>query len=91
MVNATCNGSDWEGNVSYTLGGPYVDSSGSVPDTFNNCPSGRYTLSYNSGGPAGCTLYNITPGPNQQLSAGGMITFTLNFVGEPDDNGGLLK
>jgi hypothetical protein len=91
IVNATCNGGDWEGNVSYTLAGPYVDSSGYAPDSFNNCPSGSYTLSYNSGGPEGCSLYNITPSPTQQLSSGGTITFTLNFVGVLDGDGGLVK
>jgi uncharacterized protein (DUF2141 family) len=90
FVNATCNGGDWEGSVSYTLAGPYVDSSGNVPDSFNNCPAGSYTLSYNSGGPDGCSLYNITSSPTQQLSPGGTITFTLNFVGVLDDNGGLV-
>jgi hypothetical protein len=81
IVNATVNGAPWQGDVSYTLAGPYVDSSGSVPDSFSGCPSGSYTLSYNSGGPDGYTLYNITPNPSQQLSSGGTITFTLNFVG----------
>ncbi len=91
IVNATCNGADWEGSVSYTLTGPYVDSSGSVPDTFSNCPAGQYTLNYNSGGPEGCSLYNITPSPAQNLSPDGAITFTLNFVGLPGGDGGLLK
>ncbi|MFO8143687.1 MAG: hypothetical protein R6T78_03315 [Dehalococcoidales bacterium] len=77
MVNATLNGSDWEGDVSYTLNGPYVDSHGSVPYTFDNCPGGSYTLSYNSGGPG--ALQSITPSPSQQLPDGGAITFTLNF------------
>ncbi len=81
IVNATFNGAEWEGDASYTLNGPYVDSNGSVPYTFDNCPQGSYTLSYNSGGPDQAELSNITPSPNQQLSAGGTITFTLNFVG----------
>ncbi len=81
IVNATLNGAEWDGDASYTLNGPYVDSNGSVPYTFDNCPQGSYTLSYNSGGPDQAELSNITPSPNQQLSAGGTITFTLNFVG----------
>ncbi len=80
-VLATLNGAPWEGDVSYTLAGPYVDSHGSVPYTFDNCPSGQYTLNYNSGGPEGMQLYNITPSPAQDLAPGGSLTFTLNFVG----------
>jgi len=80
-VNATANGAPWEGSVSYTLAGPYMDSHGSVPYTFDNCPSGNYTVNYRSGGPEGMELYNITPSPSQYLDAGGSITFTLNFVG----------
>ena len=81
IVNATLNGASWEGDASYTLNGPYVDSNGSVPYTFDNCPKGSYTLNYNSGGPDQAELSNISPSPNQELSAGGTITFTLNFVG----------
>ena len=91
-VEATVNGAPWEGGVSYTLAGPYVDSHGSVPYTFDNCPSGQYTLNYNSGGPGeNYSLYNITPSPAQNLSPDGTITFTLNFVGLPGGDGGLLK
>lgn len=80
-VVATANGAPWSGAVSYTLAGPYVDSHGSVPYTFDNCPAGSYTLTYRSGGPEGMTLYNIEPSQNQNLQAGGNITFTLVFVG----------
>jgi len=92
IVNATCNGAPWEGSVSYTLVGPYVDSSGSVPDTFDNCPAGSYTLNYRSGGPGeGFSLYNITPRAAQELSPDGTITFTLNFVGLGNNGNGLVK
>ena len=80
-VVATANGAPWSGAVSYTLAGPYVDSHGSVPYTFDNCPAGNYTLTYRSGGPEGMTLYNIEPSQSQNLQAGGNITFTLVFVG----------
>ncbi len=79
IVNATVDGEDWEGSVSYTLNGPYVDSHGSVSYTFDNCPAGSYTLNYRSGGPG--ILEDITPSPSQQLYAGGTIVFTLNFTG----------
>jgi len=80
-VNATANGAPWSGAVSFTLAGPYVDSHGSVPYTFDNCPAGSYTLTYRSGGPEGMTLYSIDPSSSQSLQAGGNITFTLVFVG----------
>ena len=85
IVNATLNGHPWQGSVRYTLAGPYVDSASSVPKSFDNCPQGAYTLSYSSGGPPNSMLESITPSPHQNLSPGGTITFTLNFVS------GLLK
>ena len=78
MVRARLDGKPWEGEVSYVLHGPYVDSGGSVPDSFSNCPQGTYTLSYSSGGPHQSILVNVSP-PMQELSPGGTITFTLNF------------
>jgi len=81
LVNATVNGAPWTGAVRYTLAGPYVDSSGTVPDSFSGCPAGSYTLSYTSGGPEQTVLYGITPSPTQSLSSGGTITFTMEFVG----------
>jgi hypothetical protein len=79
-VSATYNGQRWRGQVKYTLSGPYVDSSGHVPDSFTNCPGGSYTLSYTSGGPDGAILRSIDPSPRQPLDAGGTISFNLNFI-----------
>ena len=79
-VDATYNGERWSGAVRYTLAGPYVDSHGTVPYSFTNCPSGSYTLSYTSGGPEGAYLRSIDPGPTQELRAGGTISFTMNFI-----------
>jgi hypothetical protein len=83
-VNATANGAPWTGSVSFVLAGPYVDSHGTVPYTFENCPAGSYTLTYRSGGPDGMTLYSIDVSATQQLQPGGNITFTLVFVGVED-------
>jgi uncharacterized protein (DUF2141 family) len=80
-VNATANGAPWSGAVSFTLAGPYMDSHGSVPYTFDGCPAGSYTVTYRSGGPDGMTLYSIDVSATQQLQPGGNITFTLVFVG----------
>jgi hypothetical protein len=41
--------------------------------------AGNWTCAYVSGGPAGAFLAGITPSATQTLSAGGTITFTLNF------------
>ncbi|MGD9116487.1 MAG: hypothetical protein PVJ61_04835 [Dehalococcoidia bacterium] len=87
-VNATANGAPWSGAVSFTLSGPYMDSHGSVPYTFDGCPAGSYTLTYRSGGPDDMTLYSIDVSATQQLDAGGNITFTLVFVG---GGGGVLE
>jgi hypothetical protein len=80
-VNATINGSPWSGAVRYTLAGPYVQAKSSVPETFTNCPMGSYALSYTSGGPEQSVLDSITPATTQHLSAGGTLTFTMNFIG----------
>ncbi len=79
-VDATYNGEPWSGPVRYTLSGPYVDSHGSVPYTFTNCPSGSYTLQWTSGGPEGAYLRSTDPAQTQPLSAGGSISFTMNFI-----------
>lgn len=81
-VNATLDGSSWSGQVSYTISGPYTDSSYAVPDSFDGLPSGTYALVYNSGGPAGATLGSITPAPTQNLPSGGSISFTMNFYSQ---------
>jgi len=84
-VKATLDGSSWSGNVSYTLTGPgatapTVINGASVPATHRNVNCGNWTCAYGSGGPAGASFVNITPSANQTVSAGGTITFTLNFV-----------
>ena len=79
-VDATYNGAPWSGAVTYTLAGPYVDSHGTVPYTFTNCPSGSYTLQWTSGGPEGAYLRSTDPAQTQPLSAGGRISFTMNFI-----------
>ena len=81
IVNATLNGSPWEGAASYNVAGPYMDASSTVPDTVSSCPAGSYTIIYTAGGPPSSMLDNISPSPTQTLSPGGTITFTLNFVG----------
>jgi hypothetical protein len=88
MVNATLDGNPWQvavgsGSISYTVTGPKTDSSNKVPATFSGMPAGPYTLNYNSGGPIGATLTNISPAPSQNLSPGGAVAFTLNFTGQP--------
>jgi len=79
-VNATLDGNDWTGALSYQLSGPTPQTGASVPSTYPGSTSGSYTLIYQSGGPAGATLSGITPSATQTLSTTGAITFTLNFV-----------
>jgi murein DD-endopeptidase MepM/ murein hydrolase activator NlpD len=86
QVNATLNGATWSGSVSYRLTGPQTIDGTTVPATFSNRPTGSYTLNYQSGGPSGATLTSITPSATQTLSAGGTITFNLNFSTTPSQN-----
>src|SRR3972149_2250481 len=80
-VKATLDGVAWNGTVNYTLTGPGTAPTGttSVPKSFT-VDAGNWTCAYVSGGPAGAVFVNITPSPTQSLTAGGNITFTLNFV-----------
>lgn len=78
-VNATVDGVPWSGAVNYTLSGPATESSSSGPVNLGEFPAGTYTITYNSGGPAGAALSSISPSPTQDLPSGGTITFTLNF------------
>jgi hypothetical protein len=86
QVDATLNGATWSGSVSYRLTGPQTIDGTTVPATFSNRPTGSYTLNYQSGGPSGATLTSITPSATQTLSAGGTITFILNFSSTPPQN-----
>jgi len=79
QVTAMLNGSPWTGNVNYSISGPFRDADVVVPKTFGNLPGGTYTLTYNSGGPSGAVLTNISPAPIQTLAANGSVTYTLNF------------
>ena len=79
LVNATLNGSPWQGDVVYYVAGPYMDTSRSVPGRFTNCPAGTYTVTYSSGGPHQSRLTSITPS-TQNLPPGGTIVFILNFT-----------
>ena len=78
-VAATLNGAPWSGSVNYSLTGPFKDADVVIPHTFSNLPSGTYTLTYNSGGPSGAVLSNISPSPTQTLAPGSNISYTLCF------------
>jgi hypothetical protein len=88
MVNATVDGRQWttnpgSGPISYYITKQgLADTEDVIPVTLREYPTGSYTLTYNSGGPIGATLTGISPSPNQYLSAGGTIAYTLNFTTE---------
>ena len=69
----------WMGSVGFRLTGPETILGTSVPHVYNGMPAGEYSLEYVSGGPAGATLLNVTPSPNQVLSTGDTVIFTLEF------------
>ena len=81
-VDATLDGLPWSGAVEYTLTGPgaaapTIINGSSVPNS-HTAEAGNWTCAYVSGGPG--IFVNVTPSPAQELSAGGTIGFTLNFV-----------
>ncbi len=79
QVNATLNGSPWNGMVNYQVTGPSIWNEPMVPASSQTAIAGTYMLTGVSGGPSGATLTNITYSPNQTLSGGGTTTATLNF------------
>jgi len=89
QVNATLNGAPFGGAVMYQLTGAATLNGASVPMAYPAQPTGSYTLTYLSGGPPGAVLSSITPSATQTLSAGGSITFTLNFMGSTGGNGAI--
>jgi hypothetical protein len=79
-VQATLCGANWTGPVNYSLtpasGSP--KSGTSVNDSFT-VATGSWNCTYNSGGPSGAFLVDITPSSPQTVSENGTVTFTLNF------------
>jgi len=86
-VNATLDGSPWTGAVGFALTGPSSISGSSVPLAYSNKAPGTYTIGSIAGGPSGATLLNTTPSVIQTLTAGGTITYTLNFRSNKVDTG----
>jgi hypothetical protein len=83
QVNMTLNGQPLpKGNSAYyTLAGPSPQND-YFPAAFK-VPPGTYTLQY--GGTSNfLTLASITPSTSQQVSAGGVISFTMNFTAAND-------
>ncbi|OGO00979.1 MAG: hypothetical protein A2Y90_06330 [Chloroflexi bacterium RBG_13_52_12] len=78
-VNVKLDGQDWSGPVAYTVQGPHEDSGTTAPQIFEEMPAGDYSLTYQSGGPAGAILDGITPS-TINLSGGQSGTFTMNFI-----------
>ena len=82
-VDATLDGSPWSGAVDYTLTGPgaaapTIINGSSVPGSHSG-DAGNWTCAYVSGGPG--VFVGIRPDPpTQEVTAGGTIDFTLNFV-----------
>jgi hypothetical protein len=79
-TKATFNTQSWSGSINYNIVGPNgIIIGNAVPGETANLPTGQYTFVYQNGGPQNAVLTDITPSPTQTLSAGGFITFTLNF------------
>ena len=86
-VEATLNGAAWTGALQFTLlygpaqpGAASPISGTTVPFSQSGVSPGSWTCGYYSGGPVGARFVDITPSATQNVSAGGTVTFTLNFV-----------
>lgn len=82
VLNATLNGVQWNGNITFSYSYPLGSGSATVafPNSYSNQPTGQYTLGYQSGGPAGAALQGIFPAATQTLIGGGTTIFTFAFV-----------
>jgi hypothetical protein len=91
-VNATINGEPWKGDLNYVLNGPYVESGSRVPRSFDNAPSGEYSVEYTNGGPPQSRFLRVVSS-SLYLPAGGKINFTIEFefIGLPDPMPGPLN
>lgn len=78
-VEATLDGDPWGGAVEYELSGPGSPITGSSVPNSHSVDAGDWTCAYISGGPPDTNFVDIAPSPTQSVSAGGTITFTLNF------------
>jgi hypothetical protein len=89
QINATVNGSSWNGNLAWALTGAGLASGASVSRTLSDMPAGAYGLTYGWGGPSNSVLVSVSPS-SQTLNAGTTATFTLNFVTTPNSPSNLV-
>lgn len=82
-IHAILDGSPWEGSLEYELSGLGRPVTGSFVDSHHAADAGNWTCAYVSGGPVGANFIMITPSASRELSAGGTISFTLNFATPP--------
>ena len=78
-VNATLDGKPWTGTVNYTIQGPTTKSGSSTPQNFTGLPTGTYTITHNSGGPANAVLIRISPSNTVSVSGDSTTIITLVF------------
>jgi hypothetical protein len=80
QINATLCGESWHGDLTYVLTCEGEDDivGATAPGSHTVAP-GEWTCEYDTGGPPGSTLLDIKPSVNQTVTAGGTITFTLEF------------
>jgi uncharacterized protein (TIGR03437 family) len=80
QTRAVVDGVNWSGSLNYRLQGPVIFN-GTRTEIVEGLPTGSYTASYVSGGPAGATFTGISPASTLNLLAGGTIGFVFNFTG----------
>jgi hypothetical protein len=82
QINATVNGSPWNGSIVWALSGIGTAGGTSVPRILSDMPAGAYGLTLLFGGPANAAFVGISPN-SPSLNAGTTATFTFNFVTSP--------
>jgi len=91
-VNATIKGDPWKGDQNYVVYRPYVESGSRVPRSFDNSPSGGYSVEYNNGGQPQSRFLRVVSS-SIYLPPGGRINFKneFEFIGLPDPMPGPLN
>ena len=79
-AQATLDGAPWSGSVRYAIACSAKSITGTtVPASTANVAVGQCSLTYNSGGPPNSSFVSVSPSATQTLTAGGALTFTLQF------------
>lgn len=88
-IGATLDGAPWTGTLGFTMNGPMTFAVLSTM-TYNSMPPGTYSVANVTNGPPNTTYVSTTPAASQVLTAGGNITFTLNYTSKKVETGTIV-